>query len=222
MIIKLDNDEHVVFEVRKHWFTFTLEITLLAFLAILPFFIIAIIKILPFDFSISATGGNIFYFYIFSYFAWTSILWIFGFLFWTDYYLDTWIITTKKLIDVEQHGLFRREISIIQLDKIQDVKSEIRGIVPTIMNYGDIHVQSAGQQKEFLIHNVPKPDQIRQKLNEALSKYKMAYVIKEQSNNFENMNQNFSEQNNSQANLNQFANTNIDQNENNNQTQNFS
>jgi hypothetical protein len=82
--------------------------------------------------------------------------------------LDVWIITSKKIIDVEQHSLFRREISIMNLEKIQDITFEIRGFIPTLFNYGDIKVQTAGAVGSFLIRGVPNPALIQIKLNEAI------------------------------------------------------
>lgn len=169
-MIQLDKDEHILFEVRKHWFVFSLEITILFLIGLVPAIVFSALSGLPVNFASSA--GSLTYLMIFIYSAWVFILWIVGFMFWTDYYLDIWIITNKKIIDVEQLGLFRREISILHLDKIQDITSEVRGLLPTIINYGTIHVQTAGQQREFIIKDVPKPDQVRFKLNEALTRNK--------------------------------------------------
>ncbi|HMP67197.1 MAG TPA: PH domain-containing protein [Candidatus Paceibacterota bacterium] len=189
-MIKLNNDEHVIFEIRKHWFTFGMEIVAIVFLAFLPILLFLIFKSLSIGINLISSTGNIIFFYIFVYSAWLFILWIAGFVFWTDYYLDTWIITTKRVIDIEQHGMFRREISIVQLDKIQDVKSDVHGIIASIMNFGDIHIQTAGQQKEFLIHGVPEPDNVRHKLNEALSRYNEGLAMTNSQDNTQNNTQN--------------------------------
>ena len=107
---------------------------------------------------------------------WLIVLWVIGFIFWTDYYLDIWIITDHKLVDIEQRGLFRRQISILHLDKIQDVTSNVHGIFATFINYGNLHVQTAGQQREFIIHNVANPNEVRQRINDALVRYKEDYL----------------------------------------------
>lgn len=73
---------------------------------------------------------------------------------WIAYYLDVWIITDQRLIDIEQHGLFHREISEIAMDRVQDVTIEIPGFIPTLLQFGNIKIRTASQG-EFTISDVP-------------------------------------------------------------------
>jgi len=82
------------------------------------------------------------------------ILLVFMFLIWMDFYLDMWIITTKRIIDIEQRGLFSREISEIPLIHIQDITMEVRGIVRTFLKFGTIRIQTAGE-REFTVRDIP-------------------------------------------------------------------
>lgn len=75
-------------------------------------------------------------------------------LMWMDYYLDMWIITNERIIDIEQHGLFNREISEIPLHRVQDVTIQVRGIIETLLGFGTIRIQTAGE-REFDIRFVP-------------------------------------------------------------------
>ncbi len=88
--------------------------------------------------------------------------WLFAFLEFTDYYLDTWIVTTERIRNVEQHGLFNRTASELHLSNVQDVTSEIRGVVRTFFNYGDVHIQTAGEQKRFNFKGIEKPEDVKQ------------------------------------------------------------
>jgi uncharacterized membrane protein YdbT with pleckstrin-like domain len=169
-MIILDKNEHIVFQIRQHWFVFFRQFFLLFILAIIPTIFIEILKFLPIEIIFS--GKSAASFVTFFYTAWIFILWIIGFIFWTDFYLDTWIITNQKVINVEQRGLFRREVSILHIDKIQDVTSDVRGMLKTFIDYGNVHVQTAGQQRDFIIRNVPSPDVIREKLSETIIRFK--------------------------------------------------
>lgn len=169
-MIELDTGEHVIFEIRKHWFVFATEVTILILMALAPIFIIAFVETVPL--KILPRGGNFASLIVFLYSAWLLVLWILGFVFWTNYYLDVWIVTDKKMIDVDQRGLFKREVSILHLDKIQDITSEIHGIFATLVNFGDLHVQTAGNQREFTIRGVANPDHVRQRINDALTNHK--------------------------------------------------
>lgn len=96
--------------------------------------------------------------------------WLFFFLSLTDYVLDVWYITNKRIIDIQQEGFFSRKISEQYLNRIQDVTSETVGVLPTIFRYGDVRVQTAGEQEHFLFHEVPEPEQVRQLIMELSQK----------------------------------------------------
>lgn len=93
--------------------------------------------------------------------AYFLFTWFFIFFNFIDYYLDIWIITNERIIDVQQHGFFSRVIAEHRLDRIQDVTSEVHGILPTVFKYGEVYVQTAGAKQRFKFHQVPKPEEIR-------------------------------------------------------------
>lgn len=170
-MIDFRENEHILFEIRKHWFIIATELTVLLLLAVVPILIPGIIEYL--DIKLVFSESDKFWpVFIFAYSFWLLILWILGFVFWTNYYLDVWIVTSEKVVDVEQRGLFKREISMLHLDRIQDITVEINGVINTLLKFGDLHVQTAGQQREFLIHNVSDPNGVGEKLNEVLMRFK--------------------------------------------------
>ena len=105
-------------------------------------------------------------------------IWLFFYTNFVDYYLDMWIITNDRLIDVRQEALFSRTIAELDLYKIQDVTSEVKGIIPTIFNYGNIHIQTAGQEERFNLLNIPNPHDLRKKIAD-LSEEDRKYHIKQ-------------------------------------------
>lgn len=167
MTIEFDKDEHIIFEVRKHWFVLARETTLsfLAFIA--PAIFYAIFSVLPIEVN---SPGNGIVLFLFLYAFWLLVVWMVLFIFWTDYYLDVWIITNKNLVDVEQNGLFDREIATMQLSKIQDVISEQHGIMSSLLNFGNLIVQTAGTEREFVIRGVKDPNVLRKQLSDALTR----------------------------------------------------
>jgi uncharacterized membrane protein YdbT with pleckstrin-like domain len=88
-------------------------------------------------------------------------LWIYGFIIWIDYYFDIWIMTDKRVINIEQKGLFMRSISELNYAKIQDVTAEVHGFLETVINYGDVQVQTAGEQERFIFRTVSDPNHIK-------------------------------------------------------------
>lgn len=76
---------------------------------------------------------------------------------WVDNYLDVWTLTNMRIISRNQLGWFNRTNSELELSKVQDVTVDQKGILPTIFNYGNLHVQTAGATERFLLKNVTNP-----------------------------------------------------------------
>jgi uncharacterized membrane protein YdbT with pleckstrin-like domain len=172
-MIKIEKNEHIIAEIRKHWLVFSTEVLILIILAFLPLLFVSIVSNVDFVIDTGIFDVELISLFIFFYSLWLLVLWITGSVFWTNYYLDVWIVTDKQIIDVEQHGLFKREVSFLHMDKIQDVTYKMEGIIPTLLNYGDISVQTAGVEGEFPITGVPNPAYVQDKISEALHLYKM-------------------------------------------------
>ena len=91
-------------------------------------------------------------------------LWLFSFIVWIDYYYDIWLITDQRLIDIEQKGFFSRTVSELDLRRIQDITSEVHGVVSTLFEFGSIHIQTAGEREKFVMESIPHPVTIRRKI----------------------------------------------------------
>lgn len=107
-------------------------------------------------------------------------VWLFGFLEFTDYYLDVWIVTNERIINVEQKGLFTRVASELHLSAIQDVTSEVKGMLHTFVDYGNVTVQTAGERTRFIFKDVPHPERVKESVvrfvNEDRQRHKQEMV----------------------------------------------
>ena len=163
-MIELQPDEHIILEARGHWFIIALEILGYLVLLALPYILYPYIH----DVELSLPQGSRFSlaidpaFGVFISGAWTLVIWMRVVGAWTDYYLDVWTITNKRVLDIEQKGMFHRKTSIFRIERIQDVTIEVKGIIATLLNYGDIHVQTAGEGQEFIMRDIARPKHVRQ------------------------------------------------------------
>lgn len=161
-MIQLEPKEVIIHTARKHWFIFIVEIIFVFVAALIP----AVITYFLFESgdqlvrSFLKIQGGEFSLFAFLYLLWLLILWIVVTLIWTDYYLDVWYVTNQRIIDVEQRGLFNRKISTFRLDMIQDTTIEVPGIIATLIGYGDIHIQTAGQDEKFTLKGVNNPARV--------------------------------------------------------------
>ena len=157
MFIPLDTDEKIVLKVHRHWFfLLTHAILLLAVLAlpVIAYKVLVTQDILAAG-SISAPVG----WALLS--LWALAGWTLYFKFWTLYWLDIWVVTNKRLIDVDYKRLFDRDIAIMGLDKIQDVTVRVTGVLGNLLKFGSVSVQTAGESREFVIDQIARPEKLR-------------------------------------------------------------
>lgn len=62
---------------------------------------------------------------------------------WYEWWNDIYILTNQRLIDIDQKQLFHRTVAEVPLENLQDVTFEVRGIFPTLLNYGNVEIQTA-------------------------------------------------------------------------------
>lgn len=164
-MIHLSENEKIEAIIRKHWLILLRDGVGLIIIYIIPFIIYRYF----FDdtMTINLLFDKIYYNFspsvlIFAVSAWTLIVWIKLFAVWTDYYLDVWFITDKRIVDIEQKGFFNRDVSTFRMERIQDVTIEVKGIIATLFDFGDIHVQTAGESREFIIKGIGRPKQVKE------------------------------------------------------------
>lgn len=149
-MLKLYETEKIALVIHRHWFVMARTVVVFFILILIPPAVLSSLPILTerFDIHVVEPATNFFLsLYI-------MVLFIFLFLLWMDYYLDMWIITNSRIIDVEQKGLFNRQISEIPLQHVQDVTIEVKGFIETFLKFGRIRIQTAGE-REFTINFVP-------------------------------------------------------------------
>jgi len=72
------------------------------------------------------------------------------------------IVTNERVIEIEQHSLFHREIGEAELEKIQEVTTDIKGFTKTFLGYGDVDIQTASAKNEMELRNIPSPYDVQQ------------------------------------------------------------
>lgn len=92
--------------------------------------------------------------------------WIFCFVMFMDYWLDIFIITEKRIIDIDQTGIFSRTVSELRLNRIQDVTAQVKGFWQSMFDYGDVYIQTAGEIERFHFENIPHPNHLAKEILE--------------------------------------------------------
>ena len=146
--------EKVVLVLRRHWLIFVAKLSLNVVLLLVPLPLLwfgqnyfAGLLVNPFIFAVVVIFLTIYY----------LAIWLVFYMTFIDLYLDVWIITNKRIINIEQFGLFSRSEAEHQLSVIQDVSTEVHGIFATIFNYGDLLIQTAGEARKVTFKQIPEP-----------------------------------------------------------------
>ncbi len=149
--------------IRKHKLVLISEILIVLFLALIPIIFFFMIAASSFPAFLEYPYNRI---YVLFSLVFYGFLWIGSFVIWIDYYMDVWIVTDERLIDVQQIGLFGRVVSELDLRRIQDITSEVNGILETVFGFGDVYIQTASEDKRFKMKSIPHPVETRRKITE--------------------------------------------------------
>lgn len=165
-------NEVVLLCLHRHWFTLFGTFVFAFFGALLPFVLIVIFGSAIVDYGL----GKIVVFLFVAYYmvGWYTI----GYTF-TMYLMDIWIVTNQRVIDSTQNGFFNRAIAEISLKNIQDVATSVNGLIPTLMNFGDVDVQSAGEIVHFKFKQIPNPQNVKDVISKATREYRDAQLKSE-------------------------------------------
>lgn len=163
-MITLEANEVVLLTARKHWFIFASEILVIILFAAVPFALFLIPAALLENFIGTVRfEGNPAMLFLFFWSLWLFLLWIVAALFWTDYYLDVWLVTNHRVIDVDQRGMFNRRVNSFRYDQIQDATVVVPGIVPTLIGFGTVELRTASEET-FRIKGVANPNILRERI----------------------------------------------------------
>ncbi len=157
----LEPGEHVVKEARKHWFIFLMTLVPYAVLTVLPFALPNLLRLVGPLAPLAAylTPKEPLVRVALS--IWLLAVWTGAFSAVTRYYLNLWVLTDRRIVDIKQRSYFNREVSSLMLNRVQDVTSDVSGALASFLDIGEIRVQSAGAQDEFVMHGIPRPMQMR-------------------------------------------------------------
>jgi membrane protein YdbS with pleckstrin-like domain len=101
-------------------------------------------------------------------------LFTFGFVFqnFINWFFNVYIITSKRVLDLDFIGLLYKNISEAPLTSVEDVTSTVRGTIRVIFNYGTVYVQTAAQQREFQFEDVADPSKVRDIVSDIVTSVK--------------------------------------------------
>jgi hypothetical protein len=148
MYERLLRDNEEVLEIyRSHEITLAWPVFKTFFLLFMPWFF-------AIEYGVAGEYESIFVIYtaiVCLYLAWKFVIW----------YLNVYIITTSRLIEIQRSGVFSKEVLETPLERILNVSFRTTGFVSTLFGYGDVLVQVVGLEQPIDIEDVPTPHAVK-------------------------------------------------------------
>lgn len=155
----INDDERIIFKTRKHWIIVVRDSIGTAFVGVFPFAIFWAVLALGLVPRMLFDQANLI---LFAAALWLLVIWMALIVLWTNYYLDIWIVTNRRIFNIEQVTLFQRRVATWGLERVQEITVKNENFMQTLFGYGTIQVETASPTDENAIaEGIPNPDHVR-------------------------------------------------------------
>lgn len=165
--------EKVLFMLRPHKIINVGWILVTIFLLALPFFAIGVLLALPIDILLPMTT-------VWLVVAVWSLMVLGGAFLWLlHWFFNIYILTNRRIVDIDFVGLFHRRVSQAPLRNVEDATFHKKGILPNFFDYGHMHIQTAGTLPNFEFRAVPDPEGTLKQILDLISRVKKGMKVDE-------------------------------------------
>ncbi len=75
--------------------------------------------------------------------------------------LNAYIVTDKRLINVQHKSVLNKKVVETPLDRILNVSFQIKGFWQSLFKFGTVEVQAAGLSEPLALKNVSQPEKVK-------------------------------------------------------------
>ena len=161
-MFELHKDEKVILYIRRHWIFLFFETKLIFLLFLTPVIFVWALQYFSLVPDINLLGVSIYSVSDILIYLWGLFCWMLLAEKFTDYALDFWVVTNKRIIESELNKLFDVQISTLELQDIEDLTVFNKGFWANLIGYGRLEVQTAGAVNEFFAERIMNPSKVQQ------------------------------------------------------------
>ncbi len=154
-----DSEERVILLIRQDWAAYLSQALMVLLLLLSPILFVVFGRSITFITGQIITGVSIICILLAFTIVVDSIL---------KWYFSVNIITTQKVVDIDFKSVMNHRSSETQLERIQDVTHSVPGVLGSVLDFGNVFIQTAGKRSEFEFLHVPKPRDIQDVLLDLL------------------------------------------------------
>ena len=144
------SNEEIVLLLRRHWVINIPGILLVILLIFAPLCLsfFPLLSFFPSKFRIIAI---IMWYLLTLTFLFEKFLW---------WFFNVYIVTNRRVIDIDFHSLVYKEISEAELEKIQDITYKTGGFMSALFDLGTVFIQTAATEAQIEFENIPHPAKV--------------------------------------------------------------
>lgn len=153
-----EKKEEIILLLRRHWITNLPWLIGAVFMILAPLFLkfFPFLDFLPWRYQLMAVV------------IWYMLALVFIFEKFLSWVFNVNLVTDERIVDIDFYSLIYKEISHCKIDRIQDVTYRTGGVIRTIVDYGDVIIQTAGEEPVFEFKAIPKPASVVRKINDLI------------------------------------------------------
>ena len=179
---QLHAGEQVVLKVRRHPLILVGQLIPIALLDYLPYllpgigtYLMATNPASMIDFAALLSFDNPWMTFVVG--IYWLFLWMITFGAFTDYYLDQWVVTNERIIEIDQKSFWHRTVSSLFLNRVQNVETDVDGFFNTLFGFGRVSVESAGAEiNRIRMSSLGNPEHVRDVILREHARYVKEHV----------------------------------------------
>ncbi|HRY52240.1 MAG TPA: hypothetical protein P5089_00095 [Candidatus Portnoybacteria bacterium] len=164
----LAQNEQIVLMARRHWFFLAVSLLKAVAVSLVPWVVAFALAFFDLSFVNQQAFSAVFWYFALIFWF---ISFCYGVLIWVDWYLDLWILTNQKIIDIQQMGLFKRLVMTYVIDNIQGVAIKTHGPLASFFKYGDAEIKISGQANPVVFQQIPNAALVQEKILQTHQEY---------------------------------------------------
>jgi membrane protein YdbS with pleckstrin-like domain len=158
-------DEELILLLRRHWVTNIPWVVLTLVMVLVP---IVFLPLVSRDPELLAAIPD--RFRLVGILLWYLLTLGFAFESFVLWYFNVFLITDRRVIDIDFWGLLHKSVTETPLANIQDVTHEVGGFWRVVFNFGHVYVQTAAEVPRLEFWDVPHPEKVHRKITELMQK----------------------------------------------------
>ena len=163
-----EDGEEIIFLMRRHPITTIPSVFLLLGMLFTPYILGWVFRTGGLDSFLVIPGR----FQLVLLYFWYLLTFLFVYQTYLIWYFNVYIVTDKRIVDLDLTSILSRQVSETPIMNVQDVTYSMRGILATIFNFGTVSIQTAAERREFEFEFISHPAFVHDKISDLVTKTK--------------------------------------------------